>query len=285
MAEAHAAKIRHSEGMPYRETLPDARLNGLVRRFWRVEERHTPGTQEHRLMPESTVNLTFQTGESWFGSLDGTPLVRLPEATLSGLNLMPQRMVSPGWQRAMGADLYPWAARHLFGWTPGGPDLDLLARHPWPTRDICAMMREGDWNGAQHLLEHWLIQLWLRQEREPGKGVQAAHHLYASLGVTRISALAATLNISPRQLERLFAQEVGVNAKTLARLIRFQEIYHRLRHDPAQPLAALAYDLNFADQAHLTREFRALSHLTPGAFASFAAQRRDDPPGPGFTEP
>ena len=36
--------------------------------------------------------------------------------------------------------------------------------------------------------------------------------------------------------------------------------------------AGLAYDLGFADQAHLTREFRALAHMTPRTFREYARQ-------------
>ena len=63
--------------------------------------------------------------------------------------------------------------------------------------------------------------------------------------------------------------EVGVNAKTLARLIRFEEVRNRLWLEPKVSLAQLAYELGFADQAHLTREFRALSYMTPRTFGQF----------------
>lgn len=38
----------------------------------------------------------------------------------------------------------------------------------------------------------------------------------------------------------------------------------QLRCDEAAPLAAIAAEVGFADQAHMTREFRAMCGYTPG---------------------
>lgn len=48
--------------MAYREFPPDPRLRSLVRLSWAVEERHGPGEQEHRFVPERSVRLTFAVG-------------------------------------------------------------------------------------------------------------------------------------------------------------------------------------------------------------------------------
>lgn len=69
-------------------------------------------------------------------------------------------------------------------------------------------------------------------------------------------------------------QEVGLPAKTLGRLIRFDEVQRRLRDQPGESLAGLALELGFADQAHLNREFRALAQMTPRTFALRARQLR-----------
>ena len=52
---------------------------------------------------------------------------------------------------------------------------------------------------------------------------------------------------------------------------RLQEVAGRLAADPALSLAEVAADLGYADQAHLTRDFRAVTGVTP---ARYAAQRR-----------
>ncbi|MBI0445139.1 MULTISPECIES: AraC family transcriptional regulator [Deinococcus] len=259
--------------MAYREFLPDPRLRSLVRLYYEVEEQHAPGEEEHRFLPERSVRLTFYAGDSWHGSPVTGELEPMSAASLFGMSLEPLRVVSRGPTRALGVELYPWGARQLFGWAIGTASLDLLPGYGAVAREICALVTLGDWEGARSCLEAWLLELAAERAREAGAGVRAAARLYGSLGTARIRTLAEELDLSPRQLERAFREEVGVPAKTLARLIRFEEVHNRLWVDPATPLAPLAYELGFSDQAHLTREFRALSHMTPGTFARFSRLR------------
>ncbi|GMA15605.1 AraC family transcriptional regulator [Deinococcus metallilatus] len=259
--------------MPFQEFLPDPRLRPLVRVYWQMEELHDAGQEEHRFLPERSVRLTFLAGSSWRGAVNGGSLQPLPEAALGGLTLQPLRVVSVGHTRALGVELYPWGARQLLGWHAGMPDLDLGEQYGADVRAVCALLHLELWEEARQTLEGWLLRLWAERAVETGKGVRAAAQLYTSLGSARIGTLADELNLSPRQLERQFVREVGVKAKTLARLIRFEEIHNRLLLNPALPLAPLAYELGFADQAHLTREFRALSQMTPRTFAQWAEKR------------
>jgi len=60
-----------------------------------------------------------------------------------------------------------------------------------------------------------------------------------------------------------FAEDVGAPPKVAARLVRFEAVRRRLG---SAPLARLAADGGFADQAHLSREFAALAGAPPTAF-------------------
>ena len=81
----------------------------------------------------------------------------------------------------------------------------------------------------------------------------------------RIDALADALGCSRRHLAKRFAEEVGASPKLAARLIRFEAARARLG---SVPLARLAAEHGFADQAHLSREFRALGGVSPTQFPS-----------------
>ncbi len=258
-----------SEAVHYREFPPDARLSHLVRAYLQMDDYREVGQEEHRFMPERLVRLTFYAGSTWRGSVTGGDLTPMPSASLTGLTLTPLRAVSLGATKALGVELYPWGARQLFGWDFHMSSLDLSLKHPLLARAVEALLGLDAWDEARQLLEDWLLGLLSERGQELKAGAGAAVELYKSLGQTRIGTLAEKLNLSPRQLERQFVAEVGVGAKTLARLIRFEEVRNRLWRDPQLPLAQLAYELGFADQAHLTREFKALSFMTPRSFGQF----------------
>ncbi|MBB4477986.1 AraC-like DNA-binding protein [Rhizobium etli] len=77
------------------------------------------------------------------------------------------------------------------------------------------------------------------------------------------SSLPHRLDISERQLRRRCHQHFGYGAKTLERIRRFQRFLDLCRRSHAMPLAHLALEAGFADQAHMTREVGELSCLTP----------------------
>jgi AraC-like DNA-binding protein len=87
--------------------------------------------------------------------------------------------------------------------------------------------------------------------------------LRESGGRLRIDALAALLGCSRRHLAKRFAEDVGTPPKLAARLIRFEAARARLG---TVPLARLAADHGYADQAHLAREFAALGGAPPSRF-------------------
>jgi AraC-like DNA-binding protein len=75
--------------------------------------------------------------------------------------------------------------------------------------------------------------------------------------------LADELGLGERQLRRRAGAAFGYGPKVLARVLRFSAAVERLRAEPERPLAEMAVEAGYADQAHLTHETRALSGLSP----------------------
>lgn len=59
----------------------------------------------------------------------------------------------------------------------------------------------------------------------------------------------------------------------LARILRLQSALSLLRRNGSFPLARIAADSGYADQAHLTREVHALTGLTPAVVRAQLAPR------------
>jgi AraC-like DNA-binding protein len=76
------------------------------------------------------------------------------------------------------------------------------------------------------------------------------------------------LDLSPRTLRRRCEAAFGYGPKTLDRILRFQRFLRLAREEEAPRLAALAFAAGYADQAHLTREVRRLSGLSPAVLLS-----------------
>ena len=80
-----------------------------------------------------------------------------------------------------------------------------------------------------------------------------------------VTALADAAGLTSRQLLRRFDAAVGLGPKKLQRIVRLQRGLEAHRRTPDLPLAGLAATAGYADQAHLTRDWAALTGTTPAA--------------------
>jgi transcriptional regulator GlxA family with amidase domain len=87
-----------------------------------------------------------------------------------------------------------------------------------------------------------------------------------SRGRTAVGALATELGWSHRRLIARFREQVGMPPKTIGRLLRFENVSRALMARPEPPLAEVAFDCGYYDQAHLNRDFRDFAGMSPGAF-------------------
>lgn len=80
--------------------------------------------------------------------------------------------------------------------------------------------------------------------------------------VDSIGALAHETGLQPRELQRIFARETGMPPRSYLRLLRFREAVAGVQ-TPESRLADMAAASGYADQSHMTREFRALGGVSP----------------------
>lgn len=81
-----------------------------------------------------------------------------------------------------------------------------------------------------------------------------------------VAAVAGAVGLGERQLHRRSLDAFGYGPRTLGRILRLQRALALTRR--GLPPAAVATAAGYADQAHYTREVRALAGTTPGAYAA-----------------
>jgi AraC-like DNA-binding protein len=121
----------------------------------------------------------------------------------------------------------------------------------------------ADWPQRFALLDRFIVRRFERA-KEPNDTVrQVWHGLRESKGAVAIGSLARDAGVSRRHLAKLFRAEIGATPKTMARILRFEHAREMAQTVPRLGWADLAYAAGYADQAHLVREFRELSGLSP----------------------
>jgi AraC-like DNA-binding protein len=240
----------------YVERLPRPALAGRVRTVWVQETGHRPYVQ--RNLPTGGVELQCPLG--------GLPRVIGPLTRATVQVLPPSTTV-------VGVRFWPGAASLLLG-LPVDELLDLSVELGDLWRGNAVRLGEllaasTDPVSALDVLQRFLSGRQVRGV-SPDTLVSAAVRRLMPGQSTEVGALCTELGISESQLRRRFLTAVGLGPKALQRTLRFQGYLARAqaaaRSDPRTPvtgLADLAADAGYADHAHLTRECRRLTGLTP----------------------
>jgi AraC-like DNA-binding protein len=173
----------------------------------------------------------------------------------------------PGGTTIVGVRLRPGVGARLFGGVTsrlvdGGAFLQDLGRGPGSARRaVLALGRTS----AEH---RSLIELLLPRmvAAGPDDGVAFGVEWLARHPSATVDELCARLGWSPREVRRRFTAALGFGPKAMQRMLRFQRALTEARRaGPATTLSRIAAVAGYADQAHMTRDFRALAHTTPGS--------------------
>ena len=93
----------------------------------------------------------------------------------------------------------------------------------------------------------------------------------ADRSINRVDDLSDQVGLGERALQRLFSEYVGVSPKWVIRRFRLHDAASRLAKDEDVNLTHLAQDLGYADQAHFTRDFKAIVGRSPSDYRRSAS--------------
>jgi AraC-like DNA-binding protein len=226
-----------------------------------------PERQTELPVAGSTVILGLD-GPWWIGATDRAELRRFGSFT-GGLALAPAVSEHAGAYDLVQLDLTPLGTAAVLG-VPGaalaGAVVELSdVLGPEADRLVERLAGTVGWRARFAVLERWLRGRVAAAEAErPVRPdvAWACRRLEASGGRLAIGALQRELGCSRRHLSARFTEQVGIGPKAYARLLRFSAAASRLRAGDAD-LARVAAECGFSDQAHLSREVRAIGHATP----------------------
>jgi AraC-like DNA-binding protein len=121
----------------------------------------------------------------------------------------------------------------------------------------------ADEERAATILGEWIDGRVGSRTHEARQANAMAEVLMTDPAVLRVEDAAARLAMSSRTLQRLAHRTVGLPPAAIIRRRRLQEAAQRVREHPEVPLADVAAQLGYADQAHLANDFRTVLGFTP----------------------
>ncbi|TYB49028.1 helix-turn-helix domain-containing protein [Actinomadura chibensis] len=139
-----------------------------------------------------------------------------------------------------------------------GPEVDAVSR---------AVLRGADLDAMVGTVEDFLLDGLPDPDPVAEQVADMVAAVTADPALFRVDQAAEALHVSARTLQRLFAEYVGASPKWVLRRARLHEAAARADQGVRLDWAALADDLGYFDQAHLTRDFTATVGVSPTRYA------------------
>lgn len=235
---------------------PDPAIADLVEQHWIVtwdQRGEAPARRE--ILPDPCVNLTVEpTGRLIYGVGSGRSIRLLEdEGMVIGTKFRPG-----GFSGFLPGSVSRLTGRVLtlpeaFG--AAGEELD------------AALLAAPDISAAIAALTGFLRTHRPRADLQRELATEIAEAMRDAGPDGSVAGIAGDFGVSPRTLQRLFARHIGASPKQVLQRHRRQQAVDRIA-DPGGPsLARIAAELGYADQSHLTRDFRATLGRGPSALA------------------
>lgn len=228
----------------------------LVRWFWISQWTIEPGRVSRQdVLSYPALNLVVESGSV------GSGMVGLAGATTVRSH---RDLVGRGW--AVGALLRPAATPAVTDDAPSVLDTYAPLDADDLLRDVTAAMRGSDIAGACRAVESWLSSRVPTVPDDAALANRLAALIEDGDDELTVDDAAAAIGVSTRTAQRLTRRYVGLTPLQLIHRRRLQHAAELLRTEPDTPIARIAADLGYADQAHLVRDFRKVLGFTPGGY-------------------
>jgi AraC-like DNA-binding protein len=242
-----------------------------VEHLW-MARGHLPGRWRNMILPDGAIELIVNLGDPQTLCEPDNPARRtvFRKSWISGERTEPIVIDESGYVHLVGVRLraggaWPFLGIPLREFTGQVVELEaILGAEMSELRDRLGEAADDD--DRFDLMETWLANR-SRDRTLPTRSVsQALRLIERGADAVRIGRMADEIGISHKHLLREFDRCVGLKPKALARLWSFQRVIRAIGQKREVDWSDTAVMCGYYDQAHLIREFRAFSGLTPASY-------------------
>lgn len=261
--------------MNYSTIIPNASVQTVVECYWAVDG---VDTEQQKIIPDGFPEIIFHFGDA-YRIFDGDGNNQMQQCILiSGQLSKPIRLQPTGRSDVFGIKFKPSGIWKLLGVDMSTikdevvsftHDETMLALH----EELKPLSTE---ERVRSVEDYILTRL---KYSEPDESDAILSTIETQKGNVSIEELCQANHLTPRTLQRLFQQRIGITAKQYARIVRFKTVYALLQKSSLTKADSIFLS-GYFDQPHFNKEFREFTQENPekwfgerNAFSNFFMNR------------
>ena len=252
----------------YQEIQPPDYLRKYVKCYW-ILNIQNPNMDEftQSLKYRSEYNMVFNFGDDIFLRRDGQ-VNKIPNSIMHGMYYEKGDYISAGSYNVFGISFKSFAWKIISNYDPADfvdqvIAVDLLGREFRGLREKLLYTKTNE--DRIQICNKQLGSILRQKDQDTKLPINIIiDEIHNNCGLTDIGYLSDKFNCSVSKLERNFKEYVGITPKRYSNLIRFRNALKMSLTQ--QNLFDIIIKLGYYDQAHLIKEFKQFTGVSPGKF-------------------
>lgn len=259
---------KHLNAVNFNIYAVDEELKPFIDCYWKVEHENIVNTYEFRVLSDASMGISINLADPYSiqvlnekKTYDEKFIIDGPTKHLSimefskKLDLLGIRFGHAGAYVFFDESIHLFVDKHL----------KLINSDSWPIDELFLSLEKTTNIQEQIVI---LNDFFLKKLREKKRTNSIWIYEFIKIiieknGDVELSCLCEQFNLSLKQVERKFKEEVGLNPKTFIRIIRIKNTKDIISSLKTDTLTDIAYESGFFDQAHLSKEFKFFMDETP----------------------
>ncbi len=257
--------------MNYKTYQPHSDLGSLIKCYWTLEVQAEVGAQRQRIIPDGCLEMFFILGDDVKRYTSEDEFIIQPRLMVLGQITQPLFIEPTGYVKCFAIRFYPYGFANFVS-TP----IKDLANKETPLTFLFGeetanelgekITKAEDTKARIKIIENFFFKR-LSDQVSIDKIVKATiDTMFLTSGNTAIKEMLKNDISKRRQLERKFTKQIGMSPKQLCKVIRLQTALKMMLNQQSESLAEIAYNSDYYDQAHFTKDFKEFTGTTPKEF-------------------
>ena len=260
--------------MNYQEYQPHPDLASLIKCYWTLDVPATSETHRQRILPDGYLEMAFILGDDIKRYTSDDEYIIQPRAMVLG-QITEAFFIEPtGYVDTFAITFYPDGLANLVSMpiqelNNKETELSVLFGEKCAEALEQEIIHATDTETRITIIEDFLFEKLSDPVYVDNIVKTTLDTMFMSGGTVSIKDMLKDNTSKRRQLERKFRVQVGMSPKQLCKVIRLQTVLKLMLHHQAESLSRIAYDGDYYDQAHFTKDFKEFTGMTPKEFFKF----------------